>query len=266
VSETALDLVADGYNAVYAGLRTSATLRRLWRQHVLGSEYPDRFEHISFLTFAELERLRDALALRAGETVVDLACGAGGPGLWIARRCGARLAGIDLSPAGVEWASARAAELGLSALARFSVGSFERTGLATASADAAMSVDALQYAPSKRAALDEAARVLRPGGRLAFTAFELERDRAADIPVLGLDPVADYRPALESAGFEVCSYEETSRWRERVTATYEAVSAALDALRQEMGQRAAAALALEVSLTLQQRPYRRRVLATAIRR
>ena len=53
------------------------------------------------------------------------------------------------------------------------------TGLAeaAAAADGAISVDALQYAPDKRARLKEAARILRPGGRLVFTAFEVEPQR-----------------------------------------------------------------------------------------
>jgi hypothetical protein len=105
-----------------------------------------------------------------------------------------------------------------------------------------------------------------PGGRIAFTAFELEPGRVAGLPVLGTDPVADYRPLLEEAGFAIHVYEETAAWHERLTATYEAVSATLPVLRDEMGKDAAEALALEVSLTLQREPYRRRVFAVAVRR
>ena len=40
-----------------------------------------------------------------------------------------------------------------------------------------MTVDALQYAPNKVQAFAEVARILRPGGRFAFVAFELDPSR-----------------------------------------------------------------------------------------
>ncbi len=126
-----------------------------------------------------------------------------------------------------------------------------------------MSEDALQYAPDKRAAMIEGARVLRPGGRLVFTAYELEPDRAANLPILSLDPVESYRPALEDAGFEVDSYDEAPGWPEPMTAAYSAILGAREALTREMGEAAFGALSMEMSLTLQHRPYRRRVLVVA---
>jgi SAM-dependent methyltransferase len=83
------------------------------------------------------------------------------------------------------------------------------TGLAEAAADGAISVDALQCAPDKRAGLKEAARILRPGGRLVFTAFEVEPQRVEGLPVLGVDPVADYQPLMEEQGFGIEFYQET---------------------------------------------------------
>ena len=84
------------------------------------------------------------------------------------------------------------------------------------------------------------------------------------LPVLGTDAVADYRPLLESAGFAIHTYEETAAWHQRLTATYQALAAALSLLRDEMGEDAAAALALEVSI-VQRQPFRRRIFATAVR-
>ena len=50
--------------------------------------------------------------------------------------------------------------VGMSGTARFVVGSFAETGLEDASADAAMSEDAIQYVPDKTAAIKETARIL----------------------------------------------------------------------------------------------------------
>jgi ubiquinone/menaquinone biosynthesis C-methylase UbiE len=196
--------------------------------------------------------------------LVDLACGAGGPGLWVAKHCAARLIGRDLSPVAVERAAERVAALGMEGRAEFGPGSFEQTGLASESADAVMTVDALQYAPDKGKALVEAARLLRRGGRFAFVAFELDAGRVAGLPVWD-DPVGDYRPVLERAGFEVLSYEQIPDWQQQVTAGFGAVVAEREALEAELGDAAAAATVLEASITLELQPYCGHVLAVARR-
>jgi ubiquinone/menaquinone biosynthesis C-methylase UbiE len=255
------DLVADGYDAVYAAWPSSPGLRTIWRQNARGRGYPSGFEHISFLTFDELQRILGALRLRAGDRVVDLACGAGGPGLFVAREAQARLVGVDFSRVGVRLAARRAIDRTVGA--DFVVAVASASALAGGRAQGVLSVDALQYLPDKRAALREVGRVLAPGGRFAFTAFELHPERVADLPVLGTDPVNDYAPLLSDADLTVESYDETPHWEDRLDATYRAVVEAEDELAAEMGQRAFGALLMEVSLTLEVRPYRRRVFVVA---
>jgi hypothetical protein len=112
-------------------------------------------------------------------------------------------------------------------------------------------------------AIDEVARILRPGGRFVFTAYELDPERAAKLPVLGEDPVGDYRPSLINAGLSVDLYEEAPGWPEPMTTTYSALLNAKEPLTQEMGEAAVGALFMEMSMTLQFKPYRRRVLVAA---
>ena len=257
------DILSAGYDAVYRGVTKSPTLRRLWHELAEGPEFPEEFGHISFTTLPELRRVAAELRLRPGDTLVDLGCGMAGPALWVARETQARLTGIDASSVATEQASARASELGLADRARFVVGSFAATGLEAGSAAGVMSEDALQYAPDKRAAMAEAARILRPGGRFVFTAYELDPERAANLPVLGADPVADYRPPLVKAGFSVDVYEEAPGWPEPMTTTYSALLNAKESLTEEMGEAAVAALFMEMSMTLEHKPYRRRVLGAA---
>jgi ubiquinone/menaquinone biosynthesis C-methylase UbiE len=257
--------IAAGYDAVFGATPNSPTLARIWRAHALGADFPEGFEHISFVTLAELHAIATQLRLDATSTFVDLACGLGGPGLWVARKTGAHLTGIDLSPVAVVGARARAARLGLSDASSFSDGTFAATGLDDSTFDGAMSADALQYAPDKQAALNEAARILRPGGRLVFACFELDAERVTGLPVFGTDPVGDYRPLLERAGFDVSSYAETPDWRKRLTGAYQSIVDAKTSLTTEMGERAYSSLLVEVLLTLQARPYRSRVLVSATR-
>ena len=258
-------LVAAGYDAVYRAVPRSPTLWQIWLDHAVGADFPADFSHISFVTLGELADIAGTLRLGDGDTVVDLACGMGGPALWIAQQFPARLVGIDASPVAVELASARAARLGLADRATFRAGTFAATGLPAGSAAGAFSLDALQYAPSKGDAFREFARVLEPGGRMTFTTFEVYPDRVAGLAVLGDDPVDDYRPILEGAGFDVEAYEETEGWSERVSAAYEAIIESAAALTAEMGADAYGTLALEVALTLERKPYRRRVVVTAQR-
>lgn len=154
--------VRDGYEAVYDALARGETFGRIWRETAYHSEFPVEFAHIGFLTLTEAQRMLAALELGAGQVLVDLACGAGGPGLWAAQQSGASLVGIDPAPAGLAAARQRARAVGLDDRARFDQGTFQRTGLPDRTADAAMTVDALQYAPDKRAAINEFFRILSP--------------------------------------------------------------------------------------------------------
>jgi ubiquinone/menaquinone biosynthesis C-methylase UbiE len=260
---SASDPVAAGYDLVYGATPKAPTLRRLWREHACGIDFPEAFYHISFVTIDELTRIASELRLEAGRTFVDLACGMGGPALWLAHTTGARTIGVDLSPVAVKLATDRAAALALGAQARFVQGTFAGTGLEDASADAAVSEDALQYAPDKDAAFREAARILRTGGRFAFTAFELDAGVVRGLPVLGTDPVEDYRPALERAGFRVDTYERTRGWPQPTIEAYQALLDHRAELIDEMGEAAANALSGELTLTLQLRPYRSRVFVCA---
>lgn len=256
------DLVAAGYDAVYAAWTTSPTLHEIWRQHAAGDQGPPGFENLNFLTRDELDRLVDELHVSSGDRVTDLACGTGGLSVWLAQAVGASVVGIDVSRVGVGVAARRALDHSVRDTV-FVVGAADAMPLADACMAGVVSVDALQYVPDKRKALRDVARVLAPSRRFAFTAFELEPARVAGLPVLSVDPVADYSPLLEEAGFRVEMYEETPGWQERVHAAFSAVAAAADVLEGEMGQSGVASLLLEVSLTLEVMPYRRRVLAVA---
>jgi ubiquinone/menaquinone biosynthesis C-methylase UbiE len=237
----------------------------MWRELACGTDFPEDFYHISFVTLDQHRRMQEALALRPGDLLVDIACGMGGPALLAAKNSGARLIGVDISSVAVRLANERAAELGLSDTAAFTTGSFAETGLDAASADAVMSEDALQYVPDKAAALREIARVLRPGGRFVCVAFELDAAACVGLPI-GEDPVEDYRPLLDAAGFRTEVYEEIPGCPNPVRHTYQSLLDASDALTAEMGPAAATALFSECQLMLQTGMYKRRVLIVATKK
>lgn len=106
---------------------------------------------------------------------------------------------------------------------------------------------------------------LKPNGRLAIVCFEVDPAKVEGLPVLGVDPIADYAPILEEAGFTMDVCEETPGWADRVYRTFKAVIAASDALTAEMGGPAAEGVLSEAELTVAMRPYPRRVLIIARR-
>jgi SAM-dependent methyltransferase len=257
--------VLDGYDAVYDALPRSRVFTEMWGASAYGADFPDDFAHIGFLTVDEGRRLLQLLRLGADDVLVDVACGAGGPGLWAAQQTGATLIGVDPSAAGLAAARRRAERVGLASRATFQKGTFEQTGLPDAAADGVVSIEAFQYAPDKRAALTELHRILRPGGRIGIVCFEVNPSRVDGLPVLGVDPRPDYAPVLEAAGFAVEAYEETPGWASRVYGTFEALVDAADALVADLGERAAAGVLAEAMLTVQTRPYPRRILLVAQR-
>jgi ubiquinone/menaquinone biosynthesis C-methylase UbiE len=200
------------------------------------------------------------LAAEPGQVIVDLACGRGGPGLWVARKTGASLVGVDFSKAGIEQAGCRAQELGLGERARFLVRDAAATGLSDASCDGAMSVDSFWLFADKRRVAAEIARILRPGARFIFTTWEFPATPPGWPPQL-----SQHRDLLGEAGLAMRACEETQDWKRRQLAVYEGILAAESSLRAELGGDATAPLigeAQEVPALLQDS---RRVLIVSAR-
>ncbi len=222
------------FDLLYDAVGRSATLRRVWRE-AYGDEYPEGVEPLSYVTAAQLAAMTRALALDSATSFLDLGCGRGGPGLFVARESGASVVGVDLSPVAVREATRRAAEAGLGARSRYLVGTVEATGLPAGSLDGAISVDVLQVAPDPAAALAEVARVLVPRARFAFTSWEAD-PRDGDVPAhVAARAMRDYRPPLERAGFRVEDYEHPAAGLEPQLAVYRGILDNREALRAELG-------------------------------
>ena len=118
------------------------------------------------------EWLVHELAPREGETILELAAGQGDVGYEIAALLGpdGRLISSDFSPAMLEIAQRRAFELGLSNV-EHRVLDAEAIELEDASIDGVACRWGYMLMPNPGAALAETRRVLRPGGRLAFSVW-----------------------------------------------------------------------------------------------
>lgn len=109
-----------------------------------------------------------AAAVRAGERVVDVGCGTGNAAL-LAAAAGAHVTAVDPTPRLLALASAAAQREGLDVICE--AGEAAAIPSPDASFDCLVSNFGLIFAPDPDAAVAEIARVLRPGGRAAFTAW-----------------------------------------------------------------------------------------------
>jgi ubiquinone/menaquinone biosynthesis C-methylase UbiE len=157
-----------------------------------------------------LRELADDLAVPEGGLLIDVACGRGGPGMWVAQRAHARLIGVDFSAEAVAQATTRRALFGLEAQAMFQVGNLEATGLTVDSADAVMCIDAFQFADDGVAAASELRRLLRPGGRIALTSWEARDNADESIPERLRR--TDLAGSLSGAGFREVAVVERDDW------------------------------------------------------
>ena len=199
------------YDAVYESVPRATAMRDIWRQ-VYGEDYPEEADPYGFITLTALARVAHLVGVAEGDTLADLGCGRGGPGLWVARETGACLIGVDLSPVAANQARERIPDFGLGSRAAFRAADFCDTGIDDASCHGVMSIDMVWLLPDKAAAMAEVHRILRPGGRFAFTTW---------VPRDGSDP--NYDRLLGAAGLEVVEHGEVADSDRRRRAIYEAL-------------------------------------------
>jgi len=192
--------------------------RRIWSM----GDYPSVARMLAPISTAVVERA----AIGPGDLVLDVAVGTGNTAIEATRR-GARVTGVDISPAQIDLARARVGALGLDVDLR--VGDAEDLPCDDAAFDTVVSVMGMIFAPDPAKAAAELRRVCRPGGTVVITAWAQEgwaltwRRRSAELvpqapqpPSGGPDAWGDPDVAvdrLRSAGVEATASVEPFGWR-----------------------------------------------------
>ncbi len=151
-------------------------------------------------------------ALAPGEVVIDLGSGAGFDALLAAERIGphGRFIGVDMTPEMLARARENAVKAGYAGSVEFREGIIERLPVVSETADVVISNCVINLSPDKPAAIREAFRVLKPGGRLAVSDIVLSEPLPDDVAqsvearaacVAGAATEAEYRAYLADAGF-----------------------------------------------------------------
>lgn len=160
------------------------------------------------------DQMIEAARFEAGQHVLDVGCGTGTPACRLVREFDVEVLGITTSEVGVAAATARAREAGLPG-ARFEVRDGTDNKLPDASFDRVWIMESSHLMPNRQALFSEAARVLRPGGRLVLCdiirrreiPFAELKDRRREFAVLRaahgaarMDPLTDYANYATAAG------------------------------------------------------------------
>jgi ubiquinone/menaquinone biosynthesis C-methylase UbiE len=166
--------------------------------------------------------------LHAGETVLDLGSGAGADVLISARRVAptGKAIGLDMTDEMLELARVNAAAAGVENV-EFIKGYLEDMPLEDATVDVVISNCVINLSGDKPKTIAEAARVLRPGGRLAISDVIADPDMddatKADMKawtgcVAGALTEAEFRSTLESVGFQDVEITSTHLVHEHASA------------------------------------------------
>lgn len=126
------------------------------------------FAPLETITTPPAAHLVHFAGVAAGEQVLDVACGTGVVAV-TAARCGAQVRGLDLSPALLDRAQLNAATADVEI--EFTEGDVEALPYADGEFDVVLSQFGHMFGPRPAIALAEMLRVLKPGGRIAFTTW-----------------------------------------------------------------------------------------------
>lgn len=173
----------------------------------------DRIPAGSIESFAGVGFFFDLADLIEGESVIDLGSGSGMDAFVGASQVGGtgRVAGVDFTREQLEKARHLAAEAGFGQV-EFREGRIERLPAEDASFDCVISNGVINLSPEKERVFAEAARVLKPGGRLAIADIVSEQELKestrcdADLWASCIGGAAQedaYRAAIESAALRI---------------------------------------------------------------
>ncbi len=186
----------------------------------------DQFHTRGILATAELAGAAD---LQAGDHVLDLGCGVGGPARYLATTFGCHVTGIDISPSFIEAADYLTARCGLNELVSFRVGDASHLPFDDGSFDSVFLQHVAMNVADRATLYAEVRRVLRPGGKFATYDIILKEGDliypapwAPDASTSFLLSAEDTRAALETAGFTPTLWRDDTQtaldWFEATTA------------------------------------------------
>jgi ubiquinone/menaquinone biosynthesis C-methylase UbiE len=183
----------------------------------------DRVPAAAIDSFAGVGYYFDLAKLREGEAVIDLGSGSGMDSFVAALHVGrtGKVVGVDMTDAQLEKAERLRAAAGFKSVS-YLKGYIESVRCDDATFDAVISNGVINLAPDKQQVFNEAARLLRRGGRLAIADIVTEAQLPDGITcnatlwaacIGGAMQVDRYLEAIERAGLRVDAVQDNPQYR-----------------------------------------------------
>ena len=211
------------FNTLYKKEK-SQSLRNIFKQ-VYGNEYMESLDNDSFISMTELRNIAKYLNINPGESFIDVGCGRGGPGMWIAHEIGANYYGFDLSEKAIDLATSRINEFSLEGKAQFKVGDICAIDFPDNYFHGAICIDTLLFATDQLAALKEVARIIRRDASFVITCWEDEQSSI----------MRDFHHLLLKTGFIIDVFAEVPDWERRQREVYQKILDSKKILIKDMG-------------------------------
>jgi ubiquinone/menaquinone biosynthesis C-methylase UbiE len=222
----------DDFAAQYR--QTEAPAVRAVERAVCGCDYGGT----SWATRAEADQIAAALNLAPGVAMLEIGAGAGWPSVYMARQSGCDVALVDLPLDGLLIAVRRAEQEELPGTCLAAVADAAHLPFPDASFDAINHSDVLCCLVQKREVLAECLRVLRPGGRMAFSVIYIaeglspgDHARAAETAPEFAESDTSYPDLLAQTGWAIRErHDLTAEFRENCIRKIEAETEGRSAL------------------------------------
>lgn len=174
-------------------------------------------DHFHARGFPATVELADHLPIKAGQNIVDIGCGLGGPARYFAQRFDCMVSGVDITMPFVEAASKLTTLLHMEQQVQIQFGDGQHLPFPDAVFDGALTQHVTMNVADRPAFFAEAYRVLKPGAFFALTEHGLGRKGNSYYPVpwsqdgtgAYLVSPSDTRSMLEKTGFEDIVIEDT---------------------------------------------------------
>jgi ubiquinone/menaquinone biosynthesis C-methylase UbiE len=162
----------------------------------------------------------DVLAQKAGvnrdSNVLDICSALGGPARHLARKFGSRVTGLDATPKMLDKAKKRTIDEGLDHLVDYRLGNALDIPFRTGTFDIIWGQDAWCYITDKQRLIEEAHRVLKSGGIIAFTDWTqtgtMTDEEWVQLNTFMVFPYMEtmdgYEELLQDTGFDIIEKED----------------------------------------------------------
>ncbi len=210
--------LGEGYDAL------AEALDQLWGVNLHHGYWNDASDGASFEEAANrlTDKLSGLLTIKPGDRLLDLGCGIGEPAIRLAAAHDIEIVGVSVSKRQVRRAADRAAAAGLAGRLSFQFADAMDLPLPDESFDLVWALESMHHMPDRWHVLRHAARVLRPGGRIAIGDFLLVPDDDGQdgdaarlfeasggvLTIVGLD---EYLSHVRAAGLIPEATEDVSR-------------------------------------------------------